>query len=118
MIAFEELKTEKERLVKELQEFLDETKDQTSEASTRLEHSLQNQINKLNKTVERTELELQVALDGIDNRDQRIEDLEQTNADLEDQIVELRMLIKKTVDMTPTERVALHQQNIAASKNS
>lgn len=116
--AFEELKTEKERLVKELQEFLDETKDQTSEASTRLEHSLQNQIAKLNKTVERTELELQVALDGIDSRDQRIEDLEQTNADLEDQIVELRMLIKKTVDMTPTERVALHQQNIAASKNS
>lgn len=118
MAAFEELKTEKERLVKELQEFLDETKDQTSEASTRLEHSLQNQITKLNKTVERTELELQVALDGIDSRDQRIEDLEQTNADLEDQIVELRMLIKKTVDMTPTERVALHQQNIAASKNS
>lgn len=118
MAAFEELKTEKERLVKELQEFLDETKDQTSEASTRLEHSLQNQIAKLNKTVERTELELQVALDGIDSRDTRIEDLEQTNADLEDQIVELRMLIKKTVDMTPTERVALHQQNIAASKNS
>lgn len=118
MIAFEELKTEKERLVKELQEFLDETKDQPSEASSRLEHSLQHQINKLNKTVERTELELQVALDGIDNRDARIEDLEQTNADLEDQIVELRMLIKKTVDMTPTERVALHQQNIAASKNS
>lgn len=118
MAAFEELKTEKERLVKELQEFLDETKDQPSEASTRLEHSLQNQITKLNKTVERTELELQVALDGIDSRDTRIEDLEQTNADLEDQIVELRMLIKKTVDMTPTERVALHQQNIAASKNS
>lgn len=118
MVAFEELKTEKERLVKELQEFLDETKDQSTEASTRLEHSLQNQITKLNKTVERTELELQVALDGIDSRDTRIEDLEQTNADLEDQIVELRMLIKKTVDMTPTERVALHQQNIAASKNS
>lgn len=118
MAAFEELKTEKERLVKELQEFLDETKDQPTEASSRLEHSLQNQITKLNKTVERTELELQVALDGIDNRDARIEDLEQTNADLEDQIVELRMLIKKTVDMTPTERVALHQQNIAASKNS
>lgn len=118
MAAFEELKTEKERLVKELQEFLDETKDQPSEASTRLEHSLQNQITKLNKTVDRTELELQVALDGIDSRDTRIEDLEQTNADLEDQIVELRMLIKKTVDMTPTERVALHQQNIAASKNS
>ena len=118
LVAFEELKTEKERLVKELQEFLDETKDQATEASTRLEHSLQNQIVKLNKTVERTELELQVALDGIDSRDTRIEDLEQTNADLEDQIVELRMLIKKTVDMTPTERVALHQQNIAASKNS
>ena len=118
MAAFEELKTEKERLVKELQEFLNETKDQPTEASSRLEHSLQNQITKLNKTVERTELELQVALDGIDNRDARIEDLEQTNADLEDQIVELRMLIKKTVDMTPTERVALHQQNIAASKNS
>lgn len=120
MAAFEELKTEKDRLVKELQEFLDETKDQTTttEASTRLEHSLQNQIVKLNKTVERTELELQVALDGIDNRDARIEDLEQTNVELENQIVELRMLIKKTVDMTPTERVALHQQNIAASKNS
>ncbi|MNC30397.1 hypothetical protein D3C75_786800 [compost metagenome] len=51
MAAFEELKTEKERLVKELQEFLDETKDQATEASTRLEHSLQNQIAKLNKTV-------------------------------------------------------------------
>lgn len=112
---FEELKAEKERLVKELQEFLDETKDQ-GEATTRLEHSLQAQIVKLNKTVERTELELQVALDGIDNRDGRIEQLEQANADLEDQIVELRMLVKKTVDMTPTERVALHQQNIAASK--
>lgn len=112
---FEELKAEKERLVKELQEFLDETKDQ-GEAVTRLEHSLQAQITKLNKTVERTELELQVALDGIDNRDGRIEQLEQANADLEDQIVELRMLVKKTVDMTPTERVALHQQNIAASK--
>lgn len=114
---YDELKTEKERLVKELQEFLDETKDQ-GDATTRLEHSLQAQIAKLNKTVERTGLELDVALDSIEKRDIRIEELEELNAELEDQIVELRMTVKKTVDMTPTERAALHQQNIANSKNS
>ncbi|MNC03491.1 hypothetical protein D3C75_508990 [compost metagenome] len=114
---FEELKTEKDRLVKELQEFLAETKDQ-GEATTRLEHSLQAQIAKLNKTVERTGLELDVALDSIEKRDARIEELEELTAELENQIVELRVMVKKTVDMTPTERAALHQQNIANSKNS
>lgn len=94
-IVFEELKAEKDRLVKELQEFLNETKDQPSDASSRLEHSLQNQVAKLNKTVERTELELQVALEGIDKRDLRIEELEATNAELEDQVVELRMTVKR-----------------------
>lgn len=115
--VYDELKEEKERLVKELQEFLEETKDQ-GEATTRLEHSLQAQIAKLNKAVERTGLELDVALDSIEKRDARIEELEELTADLEDQIVELRMMVKKTVDMTPNERAALHQQNIANSKNS
>lgn len=115
--VYDELKEEKDRLVKELQEFLEETKDQ-GEATTRLEHSLQAQIAKLNKTVERTGLELDVALDSIEKRDARIEELEEINADLENQIVELRMMVKKTVDMSPTERAALHQQNIANSKNS
>lgn len=117
LTAYDELKEEKDRLVKELQEFLEETKDQ-GEATTRLEHSLQAQIAKLNKTIERTGLELDVALDSIEKRDARIEELEELTADLEDQIVELRMLVKKTVDMTPNERAALHQQNIANSKNS
>lgn len=112
---YDELKTEKERLVKELQEFLDETKDQ-GEATTRLEHSLQAQIVKLNKTTERLGLEMDVALAGIEKRDTRIEELEELNADLEDQIVELRMAIKRTTDMTAIERANLHRQNIVDAK--
>lgn len=97
MSAYDELREEKDRLVKELQEFLEDTKDQ-GEAKTRLEHSLQAQILKLNKTIERTGLELDVALDSIEKRDARIEELEDLTADLEDQIVELRMLVKKAAE--------------------
>lgn len=92
----------------------DQVEDQSR---SRLELSQKATIERLNKEIDQAEKDLDDAIRGLESRETKIESLETTITELEQTIVELRIQIRK-FELSATERAKLHQQNVAASKNS
>lgn len=110
------LKAERDELLAKLDEFTE--KDVVEDrAHSRLEFALQHQIDTLNGAIQNAEVDLAVAIAALEKRETKIEALERHNAELEQQIVELRMQLRK-FELSATERAILHQKNVADSKNS
>lgn len=109
-----EIKVERDRLIDDLRLAIEVDKAE-DKAHNRLEIALQHQINTLNHTIEQAENDLAVAIEALEKRDTKIDTLERTNTELEQQIVDLRRQLRK-FEMSATDRALLHQQNVVDSK--
>jgi chromosome segregation ATPase len=110
------IKTEKTKLLAQIEEMAESDRVEDA-AHSRLEIALQHQASRLKEDVKQAEQDLAIALDALEKRDTKIENLERHSAELEQQIVELRMQLRK-FEMTATERAKLHQQNVVQAKNN
>lgn len=107
-----QLSEENDVLVSELEHIVRSKKDDND-----VELGLLNQVQSLTNSIQQAESDLAIAINALEKRDVKIETLEQHNATLEQQIVELRMQMRK-FEMSAADRARLHHKNVTDSKNS